>query len=141
MHAPQPLTIKEIGSINVAEDEELVSFEVSALHTSSPNDRALRVVNELLQEEESSCVASSLNSEQIVNLLELCLRSKYFSFRNEYYQHIDGVAMRSSVSSVVANIFRMVLQKKPLQSAVFLEPKLWRRYVDDVFSIIKRKNT
>ena len=69
--------IKEIESINVSDDEELVTFDGTALYTSLPIDRTLRVGAELRQNEESSCVASSLSSEQIVNLLELCLRSTY----------------------------------------------------------------
>ena len=40
---------------------------------------------------------TSLTADDITNLLELCLRTTYFSFRGEYYQQVDGAAMGSSV--------------------------------------------
>ena len=44
------------------------------------------------------------------------------------------------VSSVVANIFRMNFEKRALRLAVHFEPRLRKRYVDDVFSITKKIN-
>ena len=78
--------IKVIEDIRIAEDEELVSFGVTVLYTSQPNNRTLSVVAELLEDEETPCVATSLSSEQLLGLLELCLRATYFSFRGQFYQ-------------------------------------------------------
>ena len=46
------------------------------------------------------------------------------------------------VSSVVANLFMENLESKALDSAAQLgiAPRLWKRYVDDVFSLSKRQN-
>ena len=66
---------KVIEDIRIAEDEELVSFDVTALYMNLPINRTLNVVAELLEDEETPCVATSLSSEQLVGLLELCLRS------------------------------------------------------------------
>ena len=49
--------------------------------------------------------------------------------------------MGSPVSSVVANIFMMNFEKRALQLVVHFEPRLWKRYVDEVFSITKMINT
>ena len=64
----------------------------------------MKVVAELFQNEDSPVAPTSLNTKQIVNLLELCLRSTYFSFKGEFYRLVDGVALGSPVPSVVANI-------------------------------------
>ena len=111
--------IKVIEDIRIVEDEELVSFDVTALYTSLPISRTLSVVAELLEDEETPCVATSLSSEQLVGLLELCLRSTYFSFRGQFYQLTDGVAMGSPVSSVIANIFMMNFEKSIAVSGSF----------------------
>ena len=87
--------IKVIEDIRIVEDEELVSSDVTALYTSLPINRTLSVVVELLEDEETLCVTTSFSSEQLVGLLELCLRSTYFSFRGQFYQLTDGVAMGS----------------------------------------------
>ena len=53
----------------------------------------------------------------------------------------DGVAMGSPVSSVVANLFMENLETKAIDTAGQLQPRMWERYVDDVFSVVKRRNT
>ena len=64
-----------------------------------------------------------------------------FSFQGQFYKLEDGVAMVSPVSSVVANIFMMNFGRKALGTAIYFEPRLWRRNVDDVFSVIKKLRT
>ena len=49
--------------------------------------------------------------------------------------------MGSPVSSLVSNIFMMNFEKRALRLAVHFERRLWKRYVDDVFSITKKINT
>ena len=48
--------------------------------------------------------------------------------------------MGSPVSSVVANLFMERLEKDALSSPGALRPRVWKRYVDDVFSILRRAN-
>ena len=115
-----------------------MSFDVTALYTSLPINRTLEIVVSLLEDENSPCLPTTLNCNQIVELLELCLRSTFFSFQERFYKLEDGVAMGSPVSSVVANIFMMNFERKALGTATYFEPRLWRRYVDDVYSIIKK---
>ena len=49
--------------------------------------------------------------------------------------------MGSPVAAVVANIFMMDFEKKALITAAYFEARLWRRYVDDVFSMVERTRT
>ena len=51
------------------------------------------------------------------------------------------VAMGSPVASVVANIFMEDLEERALRSAGSVKPRLWKRYVDDVFAISKKLHT
>ena len=118
--------IRQIERVTVSEEEELVSFDVTALYTSLPIERTLMAVRSMFEDENSQCVATPLSTDQIMQLLELCLKSTFFSFRGGFYQLTDGVAMGSPVSSVVANIFMIDFERKALASAISFEPRLWK---------------
>ena len=81
-----------------------------------------------------------LSAEEIFKLLELCLTPTYSTFQNNFYRLSGGVAMGSPVSSVVANISIEDLEQKAVTTAGERGPRMWRRYVDDVFSLLLRKN-
>jgi hypothetical protein len=54
---------------------------------------------------------SALNVDSIMELLEVCLKTSYFQFRDKFFQLKDGMAMDSSLSPVVSNIYMEFLRK------------------------------
>ena len=79
---------------------------------------------------------TSLNPEQVTELLRMCLTTTYFKFDGKFYAQIEGAAMGSPVSPIVANLFMEQYERKAL--ATYSDPpKYWGRYVDDAFSIVK----
>ncbi|MGR8650110.1 hypothetical protein ACNGQH_25240, partial [Escherichia coli] len=58
----------------------------------------------------------------------------YFVWNNNFYEQIDGVAMGSPLSPVVANFFMEHFEQKAL-SSIDPKPRCWFRYVDDVFAV------
>ena len=99
------------------DDDILVSFDVVSLYTKVPFRYAIRVIKEI-------------TSEEIAKLVEIYLKSTYFSFQGEIYEQVDGVAMGSSLSPIVANLYLEYLEKKAIYSST-LKPRDWKRYVDD----------
>ena len=77
-----------------------------------------------------------MNIRQIISLLEFRLRSTYFTFQNKHYGQIEGTAMGSPISPIVANLYMEDLESKAIQSAPH-PPAFWKRFVDDTFVIIK----
>ena len=75
----------------------------------------------------------------IILLLEFCLKNTYFSFQDQFYEQVEGAAMGSPVSPIVANLYMEYLEQKTLSSAPN-PPRFWCRFVDDTFVIHKEAN-
>ena len=76
--------------------------------------------------------------EAVLKLLKLCMSMMNFKFRNKHYALLDGLPMGSPASPVIANIYMRALEERALSTFELGKPKVWYRYVDDVFSITKK---
>ena len=73
----------------------------------------------------------------IVDLLTLCLNATFLSFRGKIYKQVQGTAMGSPVSVVVANLVMEDVEQRAL-STFHPPPRFWKRYVDDTCTVIPR---
>ena len=113
----------------------LISFDVVNLFPSVPVKETLAIVKRKLEEDESLSERTSIPVSGIMELLSLCLTWSYFRFGDEYFLQTDGLAMGSSLSPILANIFMTELEETVLARSV-CKPSVWKRYVDDCFAII-----
>ena len=97
--------VREVREIRIEPDEELCSNDMSALFTSVPVGKALEVIREKLEEDESLRDRTPLASDDIMRLLSLCLNCTNFLFQGEYYLQIHGAAMQSPISPIVCNLY------------------------------------
>ena len=51
--------------------------------------------------------------DDIILLLEICLKNTYFSFQGQFFEQVEGVAMGSLVSHIVTNLSMEYLEQKP----------------------------
>ena len=87
-------------NVHVESDEILASFNVSSLFTNVPVGEVVSVIRDRLREDETLEDMTSLSPEWTADLLEMYLRSTYFSFGENFYEEKEGVAMGSPVSGV-----------------------------------------
>ena len=75
-------------------------------------------------------INTDISLSEIKEPLYLCTKNVNFSFDNNIYIQNDGVAMRSPLSSILANISMVELERSVIPG---LTNRLnnWRRYVDD----------
>ena len=64
-------------------------------------------------------------------MLHMAVLNVDFSFNNEMYKQIDGVAMGSSLGPILANIFVGYLEFKLFSNIKI--PLIYTRYADDIF--------
>ena len=73
--------------------------------------------------------------EQYISLLEFCLKTTYFQFQGRFFEQLQGAAMGSPISPIVANLYMDNFENKTINTAE-CPPSIWKRYVDDTFVII-----
>ena len=80
-------------------------------------DPALGVIKDLLEKDPTLKDRTVLLVKDIILLLEFCLKNMYFSFQDQFYEKVKGVAMGSPVSPIVANLYMEYFEQKTLSTA------------------------
>ena len=131
--------VEQARQIKLEPGECLSSYDVSALFTSVPIDPALNIIKDLLDNDTTLKEKTVMEVGNIILLLEFCLKNTYFSFQDQFYEQVEGAAMGSPVSPIVANLYMEYLEQKALSTAPH-PLRFWHRFVDDTFVIHKEAN-
>ena len=95
---------EQIKGVAHQANESITSYDVSALFTSVPIDPAIQIIQRRLELDQELHSRTTMKVEQIISLLEFCLKTTYFQFLGRFYEQISGVAMGSPISLIVANL-------------------------------------
>ena len=74
---------------------------------------------------------------EMKEMLTLCTKNVHFPYNSKIFVQTDGVAMRSPLGPVFADMFMIELEKTLLPDIYIQYIKFWRRYVDDTISYVK----
>ena len=131
--------LDSIKNIKIKPDECIMSYHVSALFTSIPIEPAINITEKHPKEDTDLHSRTNMKIQHIISLLRFCLNNSYFSFQGRFYQQTEGAAVGSPISPIVANPFMEDLEVQAIKTSP-TPPALWKRYVDDTFTIIKKED-
>ena len=129
--------VKKLETTDVQHNDIMMSFDVVSLFTKVPTGDALRVIEDLLAEDDTLRDRMTLLPTDIVLLTGLCLNTTYFHSGGNFYDQVAGAAMGSQLSPVITSIYMQDFESRGLGIAL-LKPSLWLRYVDDTFVMWNR---
>ena len=85
------------------------------IFTSVPIQPAITIIKKLLEEDQSLQQENiNVSGQTSTCLLEFCLKSTYFSYQGQHYQQLEGAAMGSPISPIVANLFMEDFEQKAI---------------------------
>lgn len=123
---------EKIENVVVNSDETKISFDVCSLFPSIPIDVALREFEKYLEPIDIPFEHKSIYYQAA----RMCMDHSYFQFRDSIYQVTTGTNMGNPLSPLISELFTSAFERK-LEEENLL-PRIWLRYVDDVFAIVKK---
>uniref|UniRef100_A0A914CQZ8 Reverse transcriptase domain-containing protein n=1 Tax=Acrobeloides nanus TaxID=290746 RepID=A0A914CQZ8_9BILA len=120
------------GSLNIDEVNSLIaSFDVVSLYTNVDNESSIEAVLSLASENWDAINSFGLSLRDIKDLLKSCLSANIFTFNEIYYRQKRGLAMGNRIAPILAIAFMHSLESR----ALFCNPKVYVRYIDDTFIV------
>ncbi|UYV64679.1 hypothetical protein LAZ67_3001645 [Cordylochernes scorpioides] len=124
-------------NLKLNDHEIMVSFDVKSLFTNINRTLALKEIREYFEVKRQDCENKGLEINEMIEGFRLCLDNIYFRYGNKFYKQKDGTAMGCPTSMIIADIVMASVDKK----AILIEGiRIWGRYIDDVFAVIRKEN-
>ena len=109
--------VDKLRDLEIPPAQKLASYNVTALFTSVPVDKALEVITERLHAGDTLTSRTEMTIPQIVELLDFCLNTTYFIYDGTCYQQTHGAAMGPPISPLVANCYMEQFEKVAISTA------------------------
>ena len=124
------------GVRRVEEDEFMFTMDVVALYPSVPRAKTREAMKENLDKRKTK----KIPTEDLLELGEMVLRSNEFSFEGERYRQKEGTAIGSKMGKNYACTYMGKWEEEVQEKAekeMGKKPKMWFRFVDDIWGIWK----
>ena len=95
--------VEKVKDQKVEEDEELRSYDVTALFTSVPVDKALQVIHRRLLLDNTLSERTKLSVTHVISLLKFCLEATYFLYNFTFVGFkpiVSGSSLKIGISCI-----------------------------------------
>ena len=121
-----------IRNFSIKDDEIMVSFGVTSLYKNISIIDKLNIIKDYVNNDDQFTRIMAIPQDKFLDLVNLVLTT---TFNSQFYQQTDGGAMRGLASSTTAEIYIQAHERNAISTAPH-PPKVWERFVDDVYSIL-----
>ena len=115
----------------------MVSFDVTSMYTNIPIIDTLNIIKDYVNNDDQFTRKTAIPQDNFIDLVHLVLTTTCYIFNSQFYQQTDGAAMGGPASSTAAEIYMQAYERTAIATALH-PPKVWERFVDDIYSILKR---
>jgi hypothetical protein len=123
--------LTELEKIDINKNSILFSMDVSSLYTNIPIIKGILAIKSFFEKFRDE----SRPDKYILELLKLSLLKNDFLFMGKYYRQTKGVAMGKQYAPNFANLYMSMWEDSILNKLQGPKPRLWLRYIDDIFGI------
>ena len=129
--------VEVLESLDLSADPDiiLVSLDVESLYPSIPQEPGIEMVLQRVCPTTPPTSKSNNFKNMLREFLKIVLGDNHFTFNNNYYDQIKGVAMGTRCAPQFSNLFLASLEEKALASWGGTKPKLWARFLDDILML------
>ena len=119
---------QDLKQLTIHDNLRLITLDKRDLYVNIPIQETLRIMKILLSKQNNTLI-----TQQMIRLLETILQQNYFTFMDNYYQPVKGIAMGSPLSNTIAKIFlQHLLDTKTIN--------YYTRYVNEILIIYTDHN-
>ena len=107
-------------------------MDVTSLYTNTPQEEGVETVCKTYDSFYKE--SPPIPTQYLKRALKLILQENSFEFNGKNYLQTHGTAMGTKMAVAFANIFMVEVETEILNQSAF-KPLVWKRYIDDIFSI------
>ena len=123
--------VRKIEQTALPHDCLLVTLDVASLYTNISHEDACQTISQAFANNPTPYLPPL---PIVIQLLQFVLKNNVFSFNGEYYLQLHGIAMGTKLAPALATLYLGLIEEEFLTHRVF-KPKIWLRYIDDIFLI------
>ena len=141
----QPIAIKQesyikdttdfinfIENTQIPDNVILATVDVSSLYTNIPQEEGIEIVCRYYEDHYEQKLPIPTND--IRELMRLILKENSFKFNEKHFVQTHGIAMGTKMAVAFSVIFMADLEKR-LITASPVKRFVWKRFIDDIFSL------
>ena len=110
---------------------------MKALFTSVPIKPAIKIIKQLLEDDQELQQRTSMTVQNIICLVEFYLNNTCFIYQGRFHEQTEGAAIGSPLNPIISNLYMEAFEKQAISTAPH-SPTFCRRFVDDTFVIIQK---
>ena len=107
-----------IRTFPVEDDEIMVSFDVTSLYTNIPIIDTLNIIKDHVHSDDQFTGRTAIRQDKFLDLVNLVLTTTWCTFKSQFYQQTDGVAMGGPASSNTTEIYMQVHESTAISTAL-----------------------